>query len=302
MINLDNETVFANIDPGQFIDRYIDRFAQGVDTDSFTIYEFDRMIFAERSEDSLHGTLVWGAVHDFSKHIALLSDYSTESDDLNDIQQYLELLNTSPSQKAANNFLEYIQDNYDSIRTISENALIEIPDPTVSKIGEYPVVDVILYALPDGEVMKSIEATLYSASFSVDDPDSVYAHVNKKIPSGDIYDYTDEVYQATVAEFEKNLTFNIIDNLYQNTLREAGYTKLKEAEIPEAVNALYGGKTAAYWQKESWQVDGVDATTGFARVWFLPDENIGVIEPTAGDFDTDTAISRIRNELQKNTN
>jgi hypothetical protein len=302
VISLDNETVFANIDPGQFIDRYIERFVQEIESESIEVHEFDKIIFAEGSDDGLPGELVWGATHDFSKHIGLLSDYSSESDAISKIKQYLQLLNATPSDTAASKFLDYIQTHYSSVSPLSEHALIEIPDPTAAKIGEYPVVDIIIYALPDGEIIKTVEATLYKASFSVDDPDSVYAHVNKKIPSGDVHTFSDKVYQETLEEFETELTFNLIEDLHQETLDEAGYTKLKEAEIPESVNLLYGGKTAAYWQKESWKVDGIDATTGFARVWFLPDKNIGVIEPTAGDFDTDTAISRIRNELQKNTN
>lgn len=157
----------------------------------------------------------------------------------------------------------------------------------------------ILYAHPDGKVIKTVEATLYSASFSVDDPDVVFDHVSQKIPSRDVEQYADNVYQATVEEFRISLTANLIDDLDRETLTEAGYTELKEEPIPEDVNQLYAGKTASYWQKEIWNADGINATTGFARIWFLPDEEVGVVGLSAGDFETDTAISRIKAELQR---
>lgn len=147
-------------------------------------------------------------------------------------------------------------------------------------------------------VLKTVEATLYSGSFTVDDPDDVFTHVNPKIPSGDIKQCTDDVYQATVEEVQTRLTANLIDNLDRETLTETAYTELKEEPIPEDVNRLHAGKTTSYWQKEIWNVDGIDATTGFARIWYLPDEGLGVVGPSAGDFDTDTAIARIEAELQ----
>ncbi|WP_232688962.1 hypothetical protein [Halobacterium zhouii] len=298
MKNLDEEELFTHIDSGQFIDHYVDRFVQDVETDRISTYEFDRMLLAEGGEGNIPGEVIWGAIRDFSKHIGMLSDIPDDAETIRDVQRYLQHLNANPNEQAVSAFFTYLQENYESITTISENALIEIPDPTAPKIGDYPVVDVILYAHPDGTVMKTVEATLYSASFSVDDPDAVFDHVSQKIPSRDVGQYADDVYQATVEEFRTRLTSNLIDNLDRETLTEAGYTELKEEPIPEDINRLHAGKTASYWQKEIWNVDGVDATTGFARIWFLPDEEVGVVGPSAGDFDTDTAISRIKAELQ----
>lgn len=276
MTNVDEETLFTHIDSGQFIDRYVERFTQEVDTDSVSTYDFDRMLLAEGGREGVPDEVIWGAVRDFSKHIGMLSDMLPESDSLREIQGYLHRLNVNPSEHSANAFFTYLQENYSSITAITENAFIEIPDPTASKIGDYPVVDVVLYAHPDGTVMKAVEATRYNTGFSVDDSGSVFAHVNQKIPSGDITHYTDNIYQATVDEFRTKLTVNLLHDLDKTTLEEAGYTELKEEPIPEDVNQLHAGKSASYWQKEIWNVEEIDATTGFARVWFLTDENLEI--------------------------
>lgn len=44
---------------------------------------------------------------------------------------------------------------------------------------------------------------------------------------------------------------------------------------------------------------GVDATTGLIRVWFASDDQLGVLQPSAGDFDTDHATRRMKAELRR---
>lgn len=296
--NLDEDTLFEYTDGGEFIEVYIDKFTQHIETDSYSVYDFDRMIFAEGEGNSLPGIVIWGAIHDFSKHIGLLSEIPADNSAVEEIQEYLQLLNLNPSEETINSFFTYLKQQYSTLTTIENHALIEIPDPTAPKVGGYPVVNVILYALPDGEVVKTLEATLNNASYTVDDSDSVYDHVSTKIPAGDIEEYADRIYAETAEEFEHRLVGNVLTGLTENQLEQAGYTKLKEEDVPEESNRMHAGKSATYWQKEIWNVDGIDATTGFSRIWFISDENIGVAEPSAGDFERSDAISRIRTELE----
>lgn len=300
VISLDEDTLFEYTDGGEFIEVYIDKFTQGIHTDSYSVYDFDRMIFAEGDGDSLPGMVIWGAIHDFSKHIGLLSEVPANESAVEEIQEYLQLLNLNPSEKSIKSFFTYLKQQYSTLTTIESHALIEIPDPTAPKVGEYPVVNVILYALPDGKIVKTLEATLNNATYTVDDPDLVYDHVSTKIPAGDVEEYADHIYAETAEEFEQQLVGNLLTGLTENQLVQAGYTKLKGEDVPEEINRMHAGKSATYWQKEIWNVDGIDATTGFSRIWFISDENIGVAEPSAGDFERSDAISRIRAELEDN--
>lgn len=298
MVSLDTDDVFDYIDPGTFIDRYVERFIHRLDPESATTYEFDQMFLAQDGDGDVPDEITWGATREFSKHFALLSELPDDSETLREIQTHLQRLNMTPTEETINAFLTYLKDHYSSLTRVPENALIEIPDPTASKIGDYPVVDLILYAYPDEPVTKTIEATLHDASFAVDDPDDVFDHVNRKIPSGDVERFSDEVFQATVEEFRSELTRNLLEELNREMLEAAGYTELKKESVPEHVSRLKGGQPASYWQKESWRVDGIDATTGFARIWLLEDESGGVIEPSSGDFDPEDAIAGIKDELR----
>ncbi|MFC7164703.1 hypothetical protein [Halospeciosus flavus] len=301
MPELNEKELLTNINRGEFIERYVARFTQGLDTDSANIYDFDRMLLARDGDDDVPNELIWGAIRDYSKHVGLLSNTPSESEVLQEIQRYFHRLNVSAIEQTATAFSNYLQEHYTSITTITENALIEIPDPTVPHLGDYPVVDVILYAHPDDSIMKTVEATRYSANLSVDDPDAVFDHVSRAVPSRDIQQYADDVYQETVDAFSTELTSNLVEGLQRDALVAAGYTELKEEPVPDDVNRLYAGKPATYWQKEIWTIDEVDATTGFARVWFLPDDHVGVVEPSDGDFDHETAVAQIRTELDEYT-
>lgn len=297
MSKLDDNELFANVDSGVFIDRYVRRFVRGLETDSVSIYEFDRMLLAEGGHDGVPDEIVWGTVRDGSKHIGMLSELPDDEDALREIQAYLHSLNANAGGPAVEAFSNYLQEHFASLSTITENALVEIPDPMATKVGDYPVVDVILYAPPDGPVTKTVEATLYRASFSVDDPDAVFEHVGRHVPSGDVERYAETVYRETVEAFEDELTATIVEDLDRESLEAAGYAELKEEPVPENANPLYAGASATFWQKEIWSVDGIDATTGFARVWFLAEGGIGVVDVTDGDFDADAAIDLLKAEL-----
>lgn len=87
MPNLDDEEFFTHIDSGRFIDRYVERSVQGVDTDRISTYDFDRMLFAEGGEGNRPGEVIWGAVRDFSKHIGMLSNIPSDPGALRDIRR-----------------------------------------------------------------------------------------------------------------------------------------------------------------------------------------------------------------------
>lgn len=57
MTDLDEKELFTYLDPEQFIDRSVERFTQRVDTDSVSIYNFDRMILAAGGGSSPYSCL-----------------------------------------------------------------------------------------------------------------------------------------------------------------------------------------------------------------------------------------------------
>lgn len=296
MITEETEELFAHIDSGVFIERYTDRFTRGIEVDDVTVHEFDRMVFAKGENEDVPEEIIWGAAGGFSRHIGLLPNADPKS--IRDVRTYLRQLNMQPTKQTAEAFYSYLQENFSSITTLSHSALVEIPDPKAPKVGKYPVVNVILYGHPDGTVRKSVEATLHGTGFAVDEPESVFTHIDQKTSTGDVRTYADTVYRDTLAEFRDKLTENVVSELDGSTLESAGYTNLKEEDVPQSANRIHAGKGASYWQKEIWKVDGIDATTGFSRIWFITDEKRGIVHPSAGDFDINFAVQQIKEELQ----
>lgn len=296
MTPLSTDELFEFIDQGTFIDRYVERFTEGLDGNEASMHEFDRMIIAERNESQ---SLVWGAVGNYSKHMALLMGMSTDDDPelVRTIQAHLQQLNLNPTGDAMQEFTAFLREQFASLSAVSANALIEIPDPTVPKLGEYPVASVILFTRPDGVVTKSVKVTLKNSGFSAEDPDEVLYHVDEKTPPNDIRQYADKIYSQLVEDFRAEIDSHLISDVVEDELREAGYQKLKQGSVPEGLHPVYVGAAASYWQKELWNVEGIDASTGFARIWYIPDEEVGLVQSTGGDIDVNAAIEEIRREL-----
>lgn len=291
---LDEETLVSAVGSTTVIDRYTDAFVAGLDSSNVTVQPFDSLVLAE---DETNAELVWGAVHDHSKHMALLSGENPDEASVAEVKDHVARLNQTGSKQAAAAFVEYLQDHYDSVTTLSAHALVEVPDPVAAKIGEYPVANLIVYALPDGEIIRTVEVTLKSTGFSAENREEVLDRVSEGTPAGDVERYAEEVYDETIRSIEDDLTANLVRDVTADDLSAAGYDELGTETVSKELNPLHSGESATLWQKEIWTVEGIEASTGFARVWLLDEHELGIVQPTEGDFDADDAIGAIRTEL-----
>lgn len=234
---MDDDELFTAIDSSEFIDRYIDSFVIGFETDDLTVNAFDRMILAA---DGPIDEVIWAAANGYSKHFVFLQEPPDESQVIDEIQARLQQLNAHATKELIVSFLEYLGETFNSVSELDEHELIEIPDPAAARIGDYPVVNVILFGRPDGQVAQTVEVTYHSAGVAVERTDEVLRRVGGQTPQGDIKEYADAVYDDLVHEHREELNANLVRELSEETLEDAGYSMLKEATVPEDINPLYG--------------------------------------------------------------
>lgn len=291
--SVDEETLVSMFGAEAIIDRFVDEFVRNVDLSDVSVRSFDQLVLAEgESVDEL----VWGTAGGFSKHLVFLPD-SFPDDRIEEVRSHVQRLNLQPTEEATDAFMEYLREHFDSLERLESNVLLELPVPKATKIGDYPVVNVVLYEYPGHGIVTVVEMTLKSSGFAIDDREDVMEQVGERTPVGDVERYADSIYEYTFESLEDEVTSNLVPDLTADALRAAGYHQQGTAAVPEGTNLLHEGATASQWQKELWAVDGVDASTGFARVWLIEDEHVGVVQPTASDVSDVVAIDRMRTEL-----
>jgi len=299
MEELTERDVFSYVDSSEFIRRFVTRVTDHVQIPKVPVYEFDTMVLAKNADDDVPEGVIWGMSEARNKHIGLTSNNGQGPEALETIQNYLQRLNFRPTRNAVTEFVQWLQDHYGDLHPLSPNAVIEIPDPKASKTGDYPTVVIIVYAKLSGEVNIVVEVMKNSSTARVANPDTVFEHVSSKVPSKDIKQYVADQYSTTVDEFRDDLIKNVVYDIEPGILQCAGYSHNKSGTIPEDASPLYAEKPASHWQKEIWKVQGMNASTGFARIWHVKSENTGIIQPSAGDFDPEEAVAMIKNELSE---
>lgn len=292
-IEVDEETLVSILGAETIIDRFVDEFVADIDVSSIAVKSFDQLVLADGESQE---ELIWGSAGEFSKHLVFLPDSFPDAQ-IEEVRSYVQQLNLRPTSETVEAFTTYLREHFDSLDRLQDNVLLEIPAPATPKIGDYPVVNVVLYHYPGEGIVTAVEVTLKSSGFTIDDRADVIDQVGQRTPDGDVRRYADAVYDDTIDALKAELTANLIPDVTGDAMKAAGYQQLGTSTVPEGINPLHEGATASQWQKELWAVDGVDASTGFARVWLVDDEQVGVVQPTRSDVDDEEAIRRIRTEL-----
>lgn len=296
-VQVDEETVLSVVGADTVIDRYVEAFLADLDVSDVDVASFDQFVLARGGDQQ---ELIWGAAKDGSKHVVLLPDGSPD-DHIDEVRSHVQQLNVHPTPETIDAFTTYLREQYDSLERLEYNRLIEMGAPVATKIGDYPVVNVVLYAYPGEGLIDVVEVTLKSSGFSIERREEVMEQVGRKTPTGDVRQYARSVHEQTLDDLRGELNANVVSGLTEETLQTAGYHRQKTATIPDDAHPIYEGREASQWQKDLPAIDGLDASTGFARVWLVGDDQIGVVQPTQNDVTSEDAIERIADELTDTT-
>lgn len=280
----DNEISFPDALP-RYVDEFADQFADGY-TGPIDQYRITASLAVD------HGVTVFYAhVDEQDQHFLLpLGDEESDSEELDRIEAVIRGFAGPDAAEVAETFRTHVHATYDRIETVSGAALF-LPCQYAPRLGGQPTVVLQAYANPVSESL--------SVGFTprrTNDVEGLLDCISKNVPATTVEDYVSRlVYRIDAAISDDLLSRNVVEELDQTALEALGFRQQTTKLVPESVHPEYGGTEAELWQTPAGNADWVEGSTGFIRIWRLPDDT-GVVDPVNldGPHEDDVAETKRR--------
>lgn len=280
----DNEITFPDALP-----RYVDEFADRFERD-YTGPSDQYRVTAQLALG--HGlTVFYAHVKEEDEHFLLpFGDDESDPAEISRIENVITAFAGPNASDVAKVFRSHLQSTYDRVQTV-EGRVLFLPCQYAPATGGRPTMVLQAYANPASESL-SVGPTPRNTD-AVQDLESCIA---KNVPKDTVEDYVDQlVYRIDTAIYEEQVEQNVVEGINRSTLEMLGFRHQTTKPVPEPLHPEYGDVEAELWQVPASKAAWADGSTGFVRVWRLPDD-IGIIDPVNldGPHDEEVAATKVQ--------
>lgn len=222
-----------------------------------------------------HGlTVFYAHVPDRDVHFLLpFGDEESDPDELRRLERVVQGFDGPNATRVADAFRTHLETTYDRLHSVSGSVLF-LRCQYASAVGGQPTMVLQAYANPASDSL----SVGYTAK-RTDDADALETCIAKNVPTATVEDYVDRlVYRLESTIYDERITRRVVENLQRETLATLGFRRQTTKPLPQVLHPDYDGVDADLWQLPAGTADWVDGSTGFVRVWHLPD-GTAIVEP-----------------------
>lgn len=280
----DNEITFPDSLP-----RYVDEFADRFERD-YTGPCDQYRVTAHLAVG--HGlTVFYAHVEDADEHFLLpFGDEDSDPAEIDRLESVVQGFASPNATDVAEAFQSHLQSTYDELQTV-EGSVLFLPCQYAPVFGGRPTLVLQAYANPLSESL--------SVGFTprhTEEVEDLEACISKNVPKDTVADYIDQlVYRIDTAIYEEQVDQKVVEGISRSTLEALGFRQQTTKPVPEPLHPEYGDVEAELWQVPASKATWADGSTGFVRIWRLPDD-IGIIDPVNldGPHDEEVAATRLQ--------
>lgn len=123
---------------------------------------------------------------------------------------------------------------------------------------------------------------------------------DKIVPDKTLEKFVSKTFWTLNTRIEEDADRHIIEVDPSEFLEEDPAFRYETAKpLPSGIHPTYTDTEAELWQKPASQVEAMDGSQGFLQIWLpMTEETCALIDVTAGDYDTENSIDRLREEFK----
>lgn len=240
-----------------------------------------------------HGVTVFYAhVDERDRHLLLpLGGDESDPEEVRRLETVTQCFSGPDATDAAEAFRTHLRSNYDLTRRV-EGRVLFLPCQYAPALGGQPTMVLQAYANPASDSL----AVGYTP-IDADDVEALEACIAKNVPADSVPDFVDRlVYRIDTAVYEDRVARNLIEGIDQSTLQALGFRQQTTKPLPSSLHPEYGETEAELWQLPAGNAVWVDGSSGFVRVWRLPDRT-GIIDLVDLDGQREEEVAATKTRL-----
>lgn len=233
--------------------------------------------------------LVWTVLEGYENHVFF---YLDDSPDEKFVRQ---LLLASPTEAEMTVFDAFLRSHFETYAEIDTIAVLEIRDTYLPQFGERPrAILGICYNPVDDRIITGVSGIPRTRE------QEIFDDMNKLVPDRSFEKFITKTVQMLHDEIEVEADRHTIDADLCGVLEsDEDFTFETTKDLPSGIHPRYTDEPAELWQKPASRVDYVEGAQGFLQIWIpVGEEDITLIDVTAGEYDRDEVVDAVREEFE----
>lgn len=271
------------LDPGDYIGRLTDEVRNRCP--KFDEVRVEEALFVD---DGPIDYLVWLALENYETHTFFYHDTSPNQEA---IQRFI---GVSPSKNEMPALKALLRKEYDIYREIENATVLELPDTYLPQLGERPRAVLGFYHNPDDDKIVS-----GMSGIPPHREGDIIEDVDKLVPDKSIEKFVSRTVRNVQERVEEEAERHTISAEVRDVLEQDDDFRHETSKpLPKGINPKYTGTEAELWQKPASHVEYMDGSQGFLQVWLPTDDDVALVDATAGDYDREAIVDEVRKEIE----